>query len=146
LQDVVAESVETARTLEPERAIESRLADATVIGDRDRLRQVVDNLLSNVRAHADGDASVTVTLERTAELARLTVADTGPGLTDEQAEHAFERFYRADQSRARTAGGAGLGLSIVAAVTESHGGHASAGAAPGGGAVFTIELPLAAGS
>jgi two-component system OmpR family sensor kinase len=144
LREVVAESVETARTLEPERVIESRLDDATVIGDRDRLRQVVDNLLSNVRAHADPAASVSVTLERTGELVRLAVADTGPGLTDEQAEHAFERFYRADPSRARTAGGAGLGLSIVAAVTESHGGRASAGAALGGGAVFTIELPLAA--
>ncbi len=144
LREVVAESVETARTLEPERLIESRLEDATVIGDRDRLRQVVDNLLSNVRAHADRAASVSVTLERTGELVRLTVADTGPGLTDEQAEQAFERFYRADPSRARTAGGAGLGLSIVAAVTESHGGRASAGAAPGGGAAFTIELPLAA--
>ncbi len=146
LREVVAESVETARTLEPERVIESRLEDAPVIGDRDRLRQVVDNLLSNVRAHADGAASVSVSLERTGDLVRLTVADTGPGLTDEQAEHAFERFYRADPSRARTAGGAGLGLSIVAAVIESHGGRASAGAAPGGGAAFTIELPLAESS
>ncbi len=146
LQQVVAESVETARTLEPDRVIESRLDVATVVGDRDRLRQVVDNLLSNVRAHADRDAAVTVTLERTGGLVRLTVADTGPGLTDEQAEHAFERFYRADPSRARTAGGAGLGLSIVAAVTESHGGRAGVGAAPDGGAAFTIELPLAEGS
>jgi two-component system OmpR family sensor kinase len=56
----------------------------------------------------------------------------------------FERFYRADPSRARTAGGAGLGLSIVAAVTDAHGGRATASAVPGGGAAFTIELPLAA--
>jgi two-component system, OmpR family, sensor kinase len=146
LQAVVAESVETARTLEPERAISVLLEDATVVGDRDRLRQIVDNLLANVRAHADPGASVEVTLERTGELVRLSVADTGPGMTDEQAEHVFERFYRADPSRARTAGGAGLGLAIVAAVTEAHGGRASAATAPGGGAVFLVELPLAVSS
>ena len=144
LNDVVAESVETARMLEPERAIALRLDQATVVGDRGRLRQVVDNLLANVRAHADADASVEVTLERSSGLARLTVTDDGPGLTVEQAEQVFERFYRADSSRARSAGGAGLGLSIVAAVTEAHGGRASASAVPGGGAAFTIELPLAA--
>ena len=74
----------------------------------------------------------------------LSVADTGPGMTAEQAEQVFERFYRADPSRARTAGGAGLGLAIVAAVTKAHGGRASAARSPGGGAVFSIELPLAA--
>jgi two-component system, OmpR family, sensor kinase len=143
LDDVVAESVETARMLEPERSIICKLDRATVIGDRDRLRQVVDNLLSNVRAHAGPDASVEVTLERSGDLARLSVTDSGPGLTGEQAAHVFERFYRVDTSRARPGGGAGLGLSIVAAVTEAHGGRASASAVPGGGATFTIELPLA---
>jgi two-component system OmpR family sensor kinase len=143
LDEVVAESVETARMLEPERSIASRLDRATVIGDRDRLRQVVDNLLSNVRAHADASAAVEVTLARTADVVRLSVTDGGPGLTDEQAAHVFERFYRADSSRARTVGGAGLGLSIVAAVTAAHDGRATASAVPGGGAAFTIELPLA---
>ena len=74
---------------------------------------------------------------------RLTVADSGPGLTEEQAAHVFERFYRADESRARTGGGAGLGLSIVAAVAGAHGGRVSAAPAPEGGAAFTVELPLA---
>jgi two-component system OmpR family sensor kinase len=83
-----------------------------------------------------------VTLERANGVVRLSVADDGPGMTAEQAEQVFERFYRADPSRARTAGGAGLGLSIVAAVTEAHGGHASASSAPGEGATFTVELPL----
>jgi two-component system, OmpR family, sensor kinase len=146
LEAVVGESVETARTLEPQRSIECRLERATVVGDRERLRQALDNLLANVRAHADADAAVTVTLERRADLAVLSVADTGPGMTTEQAEQVFERFYRADPSRARTAGGAGLGLAIVAAVTEAHGGRASAASLPGGGAVFSIELPVAATS
>ena len=130
--------------LEPERVIDCRLEPATVVGDRERLRQVVDNLLSNVRAHADSAATVEVTLARDDDVVRLSVTDSGPGLTDEQAAHVFERFYRADSSRARTAGGAGLGLSIVAAVTDAHGGRATASAVPGGGAAFTIELPLAA--
>ena len=143
LHDVVAESVETARMLEPDRVIACRLDQATVVGDRDRLRQVVDNLFSNVRAHAGAAASVDVLLERADGAARLTVTDSGPGLARDQAEHVFERFYRADPSRARAAGGAGLGLSIVAAVTEAQGGRATASAAPHGGAAFTIELPLA---
>ena len=145
LHEVVAESVDTARMLEPDRAISCTLDHVTVVGDRERLRQVIDNLLSNIRAHAGPHASVGVTIERLGEVARLNVTDSGPGLTDEQAEHAFERFYRADSSRSRSqsAAGAGLGLSIVAAVTETHGGRASASTAPGGGASFTIELPLA---
>jgi len=144
LRDVVVESVETARTLEPKRRIDCRFEDATVVGDRDRLRQVVDNLLSNVRAHADPDASVDVTLTRANGSVLLSVSDSGPGMTGEQLDHVFERFYRADPSRARAAGGAGLGLSIVSAVAEAHGGRVSAASAEGSGAVFTVELPLAA--
>jgi len=142
LRDVVAESVETARTLEPERRIDCRVEDATVLGDRDRLRQVVDNLLSNVRAHADQDAAIDVMLTSANGSALLSVADSGPGMPSEQVAQVFERFYRADPSRARAAGGAGLGLSIVAAVAEAHGGRVSAASPEGSGAVFTVELPL----
>ena len=146
LREVVAEAVETARTVEPDRRITCDLDAATVPGDRDSLRQVVDNLLANVRAHAAPDASVDVALARNGADVRLSVADSGPGMTAEQLDHVFERFYRADPSRARARGGAGLGLSIVAAVTEAHGGRVSAASPAGCGATFTVELPLAGAS
>ena len=141
LTHIVKESVETARMLEPGRAIRAELEQLSVTGDADRLHQLVDNLLANVRAHAGPNASVDVTLRAEDGLARLAVADDGPGMDADQLEHVFERFYRADSSRTRASGGAGLGLSIVAAVAEAHGGRVSAYSSPGGGATFVIELP-----
>jgi two-component system OmpR family sensor kinase len=143
LEEVVTESVETAKTLEPERPIEVALEPALVAGDRDRLRQVIDNLLANVRAHTPVDARLQVTLEPNGSFAILTVADSGPGLDDEQLAHIFERFYRADPSRARSSGGAGLGLAIVSAVVEAHGGEVEVESIPGEGTTFRIRLPLA---
>jgi two-component system OmpR family sensor kinase len=70
----------------------------------------------------------------------IEVEDSGPGMSDEEADRVFERFYRADQSRSRSSGGVGLGLSIVAAVAEAHGGTVSAHSNGGGGATFRIEL------
>jgi two-component system OmpR family sensor kinase len=142
LDEVVAEAVETARTLEPGRPVEVELAPAVVEGDRDRLRQVVDNLLSNVRSHTPADAPLRVGLARADGSAVLTVADSGPGMDEEQVAHVFERFYRADPSRARSSGGAGLGLAIVAAVVEAHGGSVDAESAPGDGTTFRVRLPL----
>ncbi len=142
LPDVVAEAVDTAHVVDPERPLDAELEQATVLGDRDRLRQVVDNLLANVRAHTPPDTPVDVTLERLGGTAELTVADRGPGLGSEQAEHVFERFYRADSSRTRSSGGVGLGLSIVAAVAAAHGGEASVRPTEGGGATFVVRLPL----
>jgi two-component system OmpR family sensor kinase len=145
-EEVVADSVETARTLEPERPIEVSIEPTVVAGDRDRLRQVVDNLLSNVRAHTPPDALLKVTLahEPAPEgdgSAVLTVADAGPGLTDEQRSHIFERFYRADPSRARSSGGAGLGLAIVSAVVAAHSGTVEVESTPGEGTTFRVRLP-----
>jgi two-component system OmpR family sensor kinase len=143
LHDVVAEALETAQTVDPDRLVEADLDEAVVLGDRDRLRQIVDNLLANVRAHTPTGAPVRVTLRRAGPNAELEIADSGPGMDAEEAAHAFERFYRADPSRSRASGGAGLGLSIVAAVTEAHGGRASVSSVPGAGATFLVELPLA---
>ena len=131
--------------VEPSRQITAELEDANVTGDRDRLRQIVDNLLANVRAHAGGAAVVAVTLGRVDGVARISVHDSGPGIKQEQLEHVFERFYRADSSRARASGGVGLGLSIVSAVTAAHHGRVFATSEPGEGATFVIELPLASG-
>ena len=114
-----------------------------MIGDRDRLRQVIDNLFANVRAHTPPSTPVTVGLHRLDGKATLSVSDSGPGLTEDEAAQVFERFYRVDQSRTRASGGVGLGLSIVAAVAEAHGGGASARPTAGGGATFVIEIPLA---
>jgi two-component system OmpR family sensor kinase len=143
LDEVVAEAVETAHAVDPERPIELDVAPTTVTGDRDRLRQIVDNLLANVRAHTPPRASVHVSLARRNGSAEIAVADSGPGMSDDQVAHVFERFYRADASRARASGGVGLGLAIVAAVAEAHGGSVSASADPGHGSTFRIELPLA---
>jgi two-component system OmpR family sensor kinase len=145
LDEVVAEAVETARTLEPDRPVDVELAPVTVEGDRDRLRQVVDNLLSNVRSHTPADAPLHIDLARVDGDAVLTVADSGPGMDAEQVAHVFERFYRADPSRARASGGAGLGLAIVAAVVEAHGGDVGAESTPGEGTAFRVRLPLTSG-
>jgi two-component system OmpR family sensor kinase len=145
LAAVVSDAVDAARVVEPDRSIDLSVEPATVTGDEARLRQVVDNLLANARAHTPTRTPVSVELQRVDGQAALTVADRGPGLTEEQAARVFERFYRADSSRTRASGGAGLGLSIVSAVIEAHGGAAEARPTPGGGATFVIMLPLGAG-
>jgi two-component system OmpR family sensor kinase len=142
LAAVVQEAIDAAHVVDPERPVTVQLDDATVVGDRGRLRQVVDNLFANVRAHTSPETPVRVSLRRRNGLVELAVADSGAGLDDEQAERVFERFYRTDGSRTRTSGGVGLGLSIVAAVAEAHGGSASAHPTEGGGATFVVALPL----
>jgi two-component system, OmpR family, sensor kinase len=142
LREVVGEAVETARTVEPSRPISLDAAPAVVLGDRDRLRQVIDNLLSNVRAHTPAESPVHVRVTQSDGTAVIEVEDAGPGLREEEVEHVFERFHRGDPSRSRSSGGVGLGLSIVAAVAEAHGGSASVRTVPGEGSTFRITLPL----
>jgi two-component system OmpR family sensor kinase len=143
LERVVEDAVETARAVDPERPIDLSLEPAAVVGDRTRLRQVIDNLLSNVRAHTPAGSQVDVRLSTSNGSAVVAVADSGPGLDGGDAERVFERFYRADESRSRASGGVGLGLAIVAAVAEAHGGSVAAASAPGRGATFTVSVPLA---
>ena len=130
LTAIAGEAVDAAHAMEPARplALEAP-APVTVTGDPERLRQVIDNLLANVRAHTPADAAATVRVRRESAGAVLEVADAGPGLDAEQASHVFERFYRGDPSRSRDHGGAGLGLAIVAAIVEAHGGASRSRAA-----------------
>ena len=141
LDEIVGEAIDAAQAVEPDRPIDAHVDHAVVLGDRDRLRQTVDNLLANVRAHTPPRTPVHVRVDRVNGTATITVADEGPGLAGDQVEHVFERFYRTDTSRARASGGVGLGLSIVAAVAEAHGGRVAAESAPGSGATFRIVLP-----
>jgi len=144
LAEIAGEAVDAARVVDHDRPIEASLEPAVVMGDRDRLRQVVDNLLSNVRSHTPPGTQVRVGVRRADGRAELSVSDAGPGLTEAEAEHVFERFYRVDSSRARASGGVGLGLSIVAAVAHAHGGAATASPTPGGGATFVVSIPASA--
>jgi two-component system OmpR family sensor kinase len=113
-----------------------------VVGDRARLRQVLDNLLANVRAHTPPGTTTTVSVRKEDRTAVLEVADDGPGFDRDTADRLFERFYRADPSRSRASGGSGLGLSIVAAIVEAHGGTVAARPGDGGGSIFTVRLPI----
>ncbi|MFI5535953.1 sensor histidine kinase [Nocardia sp. NPDC051900] len=129
----------------PVRTIELRIEPGEgtleVIGDEARLRQVLSNLLNNALTHTAPDAKVTVSLTPGPDDVLLEVADTGPGLTAEDAERVFERFYRADTSRARSSGGTGLGLSIVQALVTAHGGEVGVRSTPEAGTTFTVRLP-----
>ena len=142
LDEVVGEAVETARMVDPERTVELTTEPVAVLGDRDRLRQVMDNLLSNVRAHTPASAAAHVVVAREDGRAVIEVRDGGPGLDADAVGRVFERFYRADESRSRASGGVGLGLSIVAAVARAHGGSVTVRSAPGEGATFRVELPV----
>ena len=108
-----------------------------------RLRQILDNLLANVRAHTPVATPATVRVVRDGDLAVVEVIDSGPGLSDDQLAHAFERFYRGDASRSRDVGGAGLGLAIAAAIAESHGGSATvANVGLDGGQGLTVRVSI----
>jgi two-component system OmpR family sensor kinase len=142
LDEVVTEAVETAYTVDPARPISLDAEPVVVVGDHDRLRQIVDNLLSNARAHTPPDTPVQIAVGRANGSAVVEVADEGPGMSAEVLDRVFERFYRPDASRSRSSGGVGLGLSIVAAVAQAHGGRVEAESTAGQGSTFRILLPL----
>jgi two-component system, OmpR family, sensor kinase len=142
LADVATEAVGSARAVEPDRPIELEVdGPAFVLGDEGRLRQVLDNLLDNVRVHTPAGTPVRVELGSEDDTVVLSVTDEGPGLTPDVVDRAFERFYRGDPARSRKTGGAGLGLSIVAAIVEAHGGTVRAATADRAGARFEVVLP-----
>jgi signal transduction histidine kinase len=144
LASIAAEAVQAGRVLYPDRAVTLVAAEPVIVlADDGRLRQVIDNLLSNAVKHTPDGAPVTVTVTSSAGRGELSVADAGPGLTQDQAARVFERFYRTDGDRGRTRGGTGLGLAIAASLTAAHGGQIDVDTAPGRGATFSVRLPLA---
>ena len=142
LVGLASESVRTASAVGPEWPVRfSAARPVEVTGDKDRLRQVLDNLLANVRAHTPPGTTATVHVDQIGDHAQIEVRDTGPGMPEEDAHRVFERFFRADPARTRTRGGSGLGLSIVSAIVTAHGGTVTATSAPGEGLVVTVLLP-----
>jgi two-component system, OmpR family, sensor kinase len=146
LSALIGEMVGDHQLLHPEWPIdaEETAPGLTVFGDELRLRQAIGNLLSNVRSHTPPGTRITVGAAGADGMARIEVADDGPGVPPEMGDRVFERFFRADESRTRSSGGAGLGLAIVSAIASAHGGRAEVESTPGQGATFRILLPLAA--
>jgi two-component system, OmpR family, sensor kinase len=141
---MVDAAVDAARAADPGRPIDvDSQRPLVVLGASSRLRQVVDNLLTNARVHTPAGTPIRVRLAAENEQLVLEVADAGPGVPAEEAGRIFERFYRTDRSRTRSQGGVGLGLAIVRSVVEAHAGTVGYHPRPGGGAVFRIVLPLA---
>ena len=144
LEVLVEDAVRDARAVDPQREITASIEHrATVLGDDGRLRQVVGNLVRNALVHTPEGTPVHVRVDRTTDTAILEVHDDGPGMSDEVAAQAFERFYRADPSRVRSRGGSGLGLAIVEATVHAHGGTVVLDTGPGRGTTVRIELPVA---
>jgi two-component system OmpR family sensor kinase len=141
LVGLVMESVQTARMVGPEWPIAFEAGDVVeVMGDPVALRQVIDNLLKNVRAHTPVGTATMVRVGRVDDGAVVEVEDEGPGLDDVESELVFERFFRSDPSRSRHTGGAGLGLAIVASIVKAHGGFVEVGRGKAGGALFRVVL------
>jgi two-component system OmpR family sensor kinase len=144
--DVVAvldDAVDAARAVGPEWPITLDAPPTLVVtGDPMALRQVVDNLLANVRTHTAPGTATRVSARIDGAEAVLEVSDDGPGLGAEDAARVFERFYRVDASRSRARGGSGLGLAVVHALVVAHGGQVDVESRPGQGATFRVRLPL----
>lgn len=114
-----------------------------VLAEENSLRQVAANLASNARRHTPAGTPITLRTRVDGAFGLMEVADAGPGLTSDAATRVFDRFYRVDKARARSDGGAGLGLSIVATITEALDGKVSLETSPGHGAIFRVAIPLA---
>ena len=143
LSAVAADAVDAARAIDPSRSLQLE-SDATGggAGDAGRLRQVLDNLIENARVHTPAGTAARVRVAREGDEAVLTVSDEGAGFPPTLGTKAFERFTRGDEARSRETGGAGLGLAIVAAIVEAHGGSVRV-APSSAGAMVEVRLPVA---
>jgi two-component system, OmpR family, sensor kinase len=145
LLPLVRDAAEDARAAAPGRTIALAAAGEHIAsGDASQLRQVLANLLRNALTHTPEDSPIEVSLEDAGGFVRVIVRDHGPGLPPGAQENIFERFWRSEGGRERGRAGAGLGLAIVAAIVDAHGGRVSAQNAAGGGAAFAFEIPAPA--
>ena len=143
LDALIRDAVADARVADPARVISVRVAAPLVVdGDPMRLHQVLANLLRNALVHTPAGTPVEVALHQKSGTALIDVIDHGRGIPESKRDAIFQRFHRADPARSGDQGGSGLGLSIVAAVVSAHEGSIAVHATPGGGATFTVAVPL----
>ena len=143
LNTLITEVVASARAAGPNHPIEIKLeaSEIFVLGDSQRIHQVIANLLANARTHTPNGTEISITAMQGVSETTIAVSDKGPGLSKADQDRIFERFYRADPSRVRNSGeGSGLGLSIVDAVMKAHGGYVSVKSEVGQGATFTLHF------
>jgi two-component system OmpR family sensor kinase len=143
LKGLLTDSCSDARVAAPNREIHLEAAqEVSVMADESRLRQAFANLINNAIVHTPSGSPIEVSLQVRSGWAEASVRDHGPGLSPEALEHVFDRFWRDPTKRESGSNGAGLGLSIVAGIVERHHGNVSVTNALGGGAMFTLRLPV----
>jgi two-component system OmpR family sensor kinase len=144
LTSMIKDAVLDSAATHPSRTVTADCESCLVVpGDEARLRQVLGNLVSNALVHAGPGATVTISAHAHAGVVAVEVADDGIGMDADGATHAFDRFWRSDTGRVRSRAGSGLGLSIVRAIVEAHGGRVSLDTAPGRGTRVRVALPVA---
>lgn len=145
LRQVVTDAVERNQTLAEQQGIKV-MADTNesiqVKGDYDMLTAALRNLIENAIVYSDSGAQVGVGIKRVGDLAEISVADSGRGISEDEQERIFERFYRVDPSRSRETGGTGLGLSIVKHAAQNHNGEVKLFSRLGVGSTFTLRIPI----
>jgi len=148
LAALARDAVADARAVEPDRPVTADVPPSlVVIADEPRIRQVLANLLGNVRAHTPAGTPASVRLHRVDGGAVLEVADSGPGMSQQEEARAFDRFYRGARGSepSQYGAGSGLGLSIVQAITTAHGGYTRLRSASGSGTTVQLWIPNDAG-
>ncbi len=143
LNEIVLEEAERARSLAGDRKIIiDRQQDVAIRGDPQRIRQLLANLVDNAIKYTPEHGTITLSILKDGEWARLEVSDTGIGIAPEHLPHIFNRFYRVDKARSRGSGGTGLGLAIVKGIAEQHGGKVTVTSELGKGSIFTVWLKV----
>jgi heavy metal sensor kinase len=144
LTRLVGDVYEQTKAMAPTRAVNLRANEAAWAEvDVDRMRQVLLNLADNAIKYTPNEAHINFAVQSYDSIVQVSVADSGPGIPQQDLARIFDRFYRTEQSRTREKGGAGLGLAIVKKIVEAHRGTISAASPPEGGTVFSIKLPAA---
>ena len=141
IEDAVLNFAQRAREQGVELTVSKTGSGPVIEFDETRLRQIVTNLVENALIHTPKDGRVTVEISDPADGLKLSVSDTGAGISSNDLPRIFDQFYRADPSRTRVTSGAGLGLTIVKRLAEAHGGTVSVASSPGEGTTFTVLLP-----